>query len=307
MKTPTNFYFIKGGEAGPKTVIIGGTHGDELTGINVVNKLLNFFNASFIKNDPIDRSDLNGDLYIGLGNPAAIAAGKRAAGAGRDLNRSFVEEEIAGKADKNDRPDLLRARELAPLLASADYLIDIHSTSSDSPPFVCFGKNSFERSRLYRAMPVHYILTDPDDLLTADEHHKNGTTDNFVSAHGGTAIAYETGKEDDVSKSEQVFNTVIDLLKMTNSLKLPQGEKKDQVHEQTVYKIAFNIVAKDDTFTFEPNMARGWQPVASGQIIGRYANGEEERSPSDGMLVFPKAKNKILAGKNIFYIATKID
>ena len=54
-------------------------------------------------------------------------------------------------------------------------------------------------------------------------------------------------------------------------------------------------------------MNTGWQTVHAGQLIGTYSDGTEERVPEDGMLVFPKSANKLVAGKNLYYLAKKID
>lgn len=305
MKIPEQIKLIKGINPGQTTVILGGTHGDELTGVEVIKKLLNYFAADLSKESVNKSQNVNGNIYIGFGNPAAIALKKRAAGTGRDLNRLFIEKEIRSAPSASDQPDLVRARELAPLLEKTDLLIDIHSTSSDSPPFVCFGKNSPERKRIYRLIPVKYILTDPDSLLAIDESTELGTTDHFVSAHGGTAIAYETGKDNDITRIETIFHTILSLLQNTNSLKKVGRAQIIGNNDQPVYKISHNIIARSEIFTFTPGLNVGWQQVVRDQLIGRYADGTAEHAPIDGMIVFPKAEHKIVKGKNLFYMAVK--
>src|SRR5512133_862548 len=42
----------------------------------------------------VENKTVSGEICIGLGNIAAIAINKRAAGTGRDLNRSFIQKEL---------------------------------------------------------------------------------------------------------------------------------------------------------------------------------------------------------------------
>ena len=305
---PSQVTLIEGENPGLTVVVLGGTHGDELVGINVIKMLLRHFNISGEDGGALIKRDIvAGKIYIGLGNIAAIAINKRAAGAGRDLNRSFIQKELDAPPLPEDRPDLVRARELAPILVQADYLFDIHSTSSDSQPFVCFGRLVPGHKRLYSALPIKIVLTDPDKVLGADDDlEEPGTTDGYVLAHGGIPIVYETGLDTDVAKNVAVFNEILGLLCIVSSIPSDGELPVAQNEEPTVFKIAHNIAAKADRFAFEPNMKTGWQAIIAGQLIGRYSNGDEERAPDTGMLIFQRAEHKIIRGKNLFCIATEI-
>ncbi len=306
---PSQITLIKGGGPGPTVVILGGTHGDELVGIRVVKMLLkNFGITNENGGDIVENMTVFGEIFIGLGNIAAIAINKRAASTGRDLNRSFIQKELDNPPLPDDRPDLTRARELSPILAKADYLFDIHSTSSESQPFVCFGHLVAGHKPLYSALPVKIVLTDPDKILGADDGlDEPGTTDGYVLAHGGIPIVYETGLDTDVAKSATVFNEILGLLRIVGSIPANGELLATKNDGPTVFKITHNIAAKGNHFTFEPTLKTGWLPIAAGQLVGRYENGLEEHSPADGMLIFPRAEHKITAGKNLYFIAVRVD
>lgn len=127
-------------QSGPNVVILGGTHGDELTGIELVNRMLKVIG---LKDNPAgvyNNEHICGNLFLGFGNPAAIELNSRGASKERDLNRSFSSIDIDRPLHPDDPPDVIRAHELAPLFQKTDYLFDIHATSSPSEPFVCFGE-----------------------------------------------------------------------------------------------------------------------------------------------------------------------
>ena len=48
-----------------------------------------------------------------------------------NLNRVWSDDLLAGS---DDSPELRRARELRPVVAAADHILDLHSTSQENPP-----------------------------------------------------------------------------------------------------------------------------------------------------------------------------
>jgi succinylglutamate desuccinylase len=101
-----------------RVAIVGGTHGNELTGIYAVKKFQQFPNL-------LDRSSFQ--CVTLLANPQAIVANRRYID--RDLNRSFTDEDLVN-------PDLAdyeakRAKEIAVQLADVDLIIDLHSSTSN--------------------------------------------------------------------------------------------------------------------------------------------------------------------------------
>ena len=328
---PNHFYHLRGkDQSGPTVLLMGGTHGDELTGIGLVQRALKSLGIDV---DPlqaismvIDREDIKGNLILGFGNPAAIKLKKRGASEIRDLNRSFQERDLIGEGQ--ECVDIQRAREIAPFLESVDYLFDIHATSSPTPAFVCFGKDDELHHDLYRYIPVEYILTDPDNFLVFEEKNVDylATTDNYVDTKGGSewgirtfgekrgvAICYETGQEEDMEQVEPTLQTVLQLLLhvgvITEDFCKAIGVEpaKHPVQTQGVYALGKPVVATEKAFVYEPGMNKGWQQVKKGQIVGRYVeSGIEVRVPESGMLLFPKKIEKIKVGRKIFNIARRI-
>lgn len=307
MKIPTHSYRFIGKQPGPTTVIIGGTHGDELTGIEVVKKLLKKFGVKDLSQNEYETDAIFGELFLVFGNPEAIRLRQRGTTEGRDLNRYFIDEDLDREALPKDPYDLIRARELAPLLASADYLFDIHATSNESPPFVVCGKDSPKHRELFSLLPVEYVLMDRRNILAIDEGMQNrGTTDAYVEKHGGIAIGYETGKEDDLARVASVIDDLDRLLIFVGNLYSLKKTDFQPVPTQKIFTLSHSVQAKYDGFSYKEGMNQGWQNVTKGQIVGSYLNGEQETIPNDGMMIFPKSEQKIRKGKNMYYLAALI-
>jgi len=102
-----------------KVAIIGGTHGNEVTGVELIKKW---------KSNPPKKWDL--ELFFEFGNPDAIKKGTRYID--QDLNRSFLKlskKEVLNLEEK-------RAQELRERLKGMDFIIDLHTTTSNMGPTI---------------------------------------------------------------------------------------------------------------------------------------------------------------------------
>lgn len=303
VKLPKEIWHLKGFESGLKVIVLGGTHGDELAGIEVIRRLREKFGLTGKEGGAYETDGVRGDLYFGLGNPAAIEKGTRAAADGPDLNRTFFETDLILTPSEDDRPDLIRARELAPLLAQTDFLIDLHGTNTESPPFVCLNDEREAHRRLYRHLDVEYVLSDPNRILAQDERGAGcGTTDEYVEAYGGTAIVYETGKGSDLSGVDSVYEEVLAMLRELGTIEGDAEGGKGPKDGHT-YAITYNVIAKSAKFTYARGMEKGWRKVMQGDLVGTYADGTEERAPDSGILLFQRDPEKILVGKFLYFLA----
>lgn len=323
---PSYFCQIRGADQnGPNVLIMGGVHGNEKTGIELVKRLLKALGLQVGRPSGVhDRSDVIGNLFIGIGNPEAIVKNKRGASEVRDLNRSFCTTDLI---DENQQwSDLVRARELAPLLEQIDYLFDIHATGTDSPPFVCFGKDDELHRKIYERVPVEFVLTDPDLVLPTDVGlNELSTTDYYVDTFGGSdwgkrvlgrergvAICYETGQQDDMSRVDQVEKTILQLLQQVGSVTpkfisaIGKSAADHPVKIPKVFALSSCVVAKALGFQYAKGMDLAWQEVKKGAVLGVYPDGTKELIPEDGMLLFQRKPDQIKVGRKLFYMARRI-
>ena len=106
-----------------RVAIVGGTHGNELTGVYLVKKFQQF--PHLLARPSLDCTTL-------LANPRAIAANRRYLE--RDLNRCFANDDLANLALITYEDQ--RAKEIAAQLGpkdqpNVDLIIDLHSTTSN--------------------------------------------------------------------------------------------------------------------------------------------------------------------------------
>ena len=301
-------------KAGPTTVILAGTHGDELGGIDTVRQLLKRLGLLNKPSGTFHVKGVNGNLYLGFGNPEAILRNTRSASDGLNLNRSFSISELDKAPSVHDREDLKRARELAPLLQQTDFLFDLHCTSTPSEPFVCFGDETPKRQELCDLIPVKYVITDPDRKYTRLEGLSElATTDEYVHINGGVGLCYETGWSKDISHTDHVMAIVLKLLNHVGAIDDTFSKQFgslpiiDHYDEQHVYAIEEVIEAKHDGFEYAPRIGYGWTNLSKGQLIGHYPNQEPEFSPSTAIGVFPSASERVIKGKKLIVLAKLIN
>lgn len=326
MQLPKDIWQLKGlNKNGPNVVILGGTHGDELAGIEIIKKLLTKFELLDKPSGIYEVPDINGNLFIGFGNPEAIKKQSRSASGFRDLNRSFIKAELVNPDKNNDTNDLRRARELAPLLENADYLFDIHATSNPAPQFVCLNTYTPEYKEYLELMPIEKILIDPNKIITKEFNlPEPGTTDYYVFKYGGSqwslskyghkkalALCYETGYQSDLSRLDEIFFTIIRLINATGVINDKKFTEPAYLHFkpytiQKTFKLSDCIKARYDGFTYEKNMDKGWQSVKSGQLLGVYSNNEPEYIKNNGMLLFPLNAGRVKKDTSLYWLAQEI-
>lgn len=310
MQLPSHIWRLVGSKPGPRALVLGGTHGDELTGIEVVRMLADAFGVRAQSFGTHEHTLVSGELLFGFGNPVAILKCKRSASNGLDLNRSFSERELSAAPTPSDRADLIRARELAPLFCECEIILDVHSTSSDSPPFVAFTTAGSDKYfELASRLPVRYVIFDPDQLLAIDEGiAESATVDGYAARHGAIGIGYETGREDRVEDAARVFTSIIYFLADAGCIEISSAqnickEPRPQLMPQERFRFTHNVLAKEQEFLFDQKFQSGWQPVEVSERVGIYASGTIEYAPASGMLIFPKAAHKVAAKENLYYIA----
>jgi len=180
---------FKGNKPGPNLIFFGGIHGNELTGIFALKKVLEDLHRM--------KPDYKGNIYAIAGNLKAIEAGKRFIG--KDLNRIWFPKTLIPKEERSRIPeyhekiDILN--KLIEILENGQptYLFDLHTTSSHSMPFISIS-DTLKNRRIIQHIPVHLVLG-LEELL-------DGPMFSFFSELGLPAILFEAGQHDAISSYE---------------------------------------------------------------------------------------------------------
>lgn len=174
---------FESGKPGPHVLINALTHGNEFCGMVALTHLLDAGVRPLI-----------GTLTLSFSNVAAYETFDAAdpfesRQLVHNLNRVWSPEWLDGTLDS---PELRRARELRPVVAQADHLLDIHSTSQDVEPFwvyAGFPRNSAVALAIGRPA-VHLVM--PDGLGSGTPLIQHG---HFGEATGrGAAMVVECGQ-----------------------------------------------------------------------------------------------------------------
>lgn len=136
---------------GPRVAILGLMHGNEPVGGGVIEAL----------ESQVTEELCAGELLLVRVNLVAHAEGQRHTPEGRDINRLWDPATLARLAA--EPPEALcyeerRAVELAPLLTTADVVLDLHSTSRPSAPFLLF-RDDQKHAAIARNLGVAHLVT----------------------------------------------------------------------------------------------------------------------------------------------------
>lgn len=319
---PSFVCHLRGRSGGPRVVILGGTHGDETTGVEVVRIILDRLGLdSSVPNGTHESAFVRGDLFLGIGNPEAVAGGTRSVSGIRDLNRCFHEVFFASEKEMQ-LPDQKRAAQLKDLLASADYLIDLHSVSAErSTPFVGLTTFSKKHAHLCSFIPVRYILNvhailGQDIGLVLPSLEQTPTTCSWVNRYGGAGLAYEMGSQKDPTSVLRALQTLLFILKGIGSIDERFLEtigvtidlSLTDVSRQVVYRLVTCERNLFKGFTFaHDRYTESWLPVQAGELIGCYQDGEEVRVHQTGRLIFIAGKHTLDTNPSLFYLAVPED
>ena len=245
------------------------THGNELAGIAVVNRIL-----EYLLNMP---QTLNFKLALVLANTPASLAGVRFRE--RDLNRSF---DFKGDCDSYE---VKRAQQLEPLLKRSKLLIDLHQTieASKSGFFIFpFSKGSFEFA--HTLCPDLPIVTHWSGGFSKD----GKCSDEFVNCHGGVGLTIELGhKGFDLYQESLGFNIIIRSFSIVkHGFTKIQDIKRNNIYSWAhVEKYPSGDVLLKEGFCNFQNVEKGEQVYT--------LDSTPQFFPIQGKLLFPKyvAKN----------------
>jgi succinylglutamate desuccinylase len=261
--------------AGPTLLVIAGLHGNEPAGILAAQRV-----AARIRSAGIP---LAGRFVALAGNLAGLAASKRYID--RDLNRAWQPDRIQAlrqgetpetwEAEDGEQLELLDAID-AVIEASGDDLcvVDLHSTSAQSGPFVLFADTLANRS-----FALHFPLT----LVLGLEEQIEGALLNYLQLRPGIiTMGVEGGQHQDPASADNM-ESVLWLALSTAGL-LPDEDLVDlPAHMERLRAAAGELprlievryrhaIAESDGFIMEPGFVN-FGEVSRGTLLARDRKG----------------------------------
>jgi predicted deacylase len=281
---------FESGRPGPHVLVNALTHGNELCGMVAATHLL----------DTGVRPKI-GTLTVSFANVEAYASFDRSDPLKsrllvHNLNRIWSKQWLEGSEDS---PELRRAREMRPVVAAADHILDIHSTANPVQPFWVYpGRERNAKVALAIGVPnIHLVM--PQGLSTGTpltEHGRHGEAD-----FHGVALVAECGQH--FARASGELATEVALRFLAHFGLLDADPAWARPGPQRRYELLGTAVVK----TADAKFARpviGMETFAKGELIA--TNGDEEvRSPCDDCTIFMPARHPI-PGRELVYMTRSL-
>lgn len=276
---------FESGKPGPHAMVCALTHGNEICGAIVVDRLL--------------REGLRperGTLTLAFNNVAAFARfDPRNPYASRfvdeDFNRVWTRETLDGARRTTE---LVRARELRPFVEAADFLLDIHSMLEPSPPvMICGPLDKGIRFAFDVGIPEHVV---------SDVGHANGTRMRDYGGFGDpaserNALLVECGQHWERNAERVAWQCTWRFLRRTGVVdaQLADRQIESGVAPQKLIRVTEAVIANSSSFRFARTFT-GMEVVPRRGDVIAWDGEEAVRAPYDNCVLVMPVPNNIKTG-----------
>ena len=271
---------FESGVAGPHVMVNAVTHGNELCGATTLDYLFHH-----------DLRPTRGKLTLSFANymaflrfDAAYPATSRFVD--EDFNRLWSADVLDGDRDS---VELVRAREMRPLIDQADYLLDIHSMQTSIAPLMLAGP--LEKGRAFaRAIgyPEHVVL---------DEGHAAGRRMRDYAAFGDpasekNALLIEAGQHWEESTADVALETTLRFLDHLGVIdpEFVAENTADEPGPQKFIEVTAAVTIRHDVFTFAEAYVGLEVIPKAGTVLGHDGDEPVTTPYDDCVLIMPSRR-----------------
>ena len=286
-------------------VITAGVHGNEPAGLIAAQRVLDTLNLE-------QPTAFNGRLVVLAGNlPALNHEDPNTRYIDFDLNRIFTDEQIAKPAstsvEHGQMQELLAALRAERARTDRMILMDLHTTSADSPPVVVF-EDAIVVRKFARQMPMPIYLGFEEEL--------DGLLINLVTNElGSVSVVVEGGQHNDPNSIIVHEAAIWAGLHAAGVLRVdalahhtkPGDVLRDAAGDQAykVFDIRYHRPILHDDFVICPGIVAGKKIKREVTPIA-FENGEEIVSPVRGRVFLPNMQKHKRVGDDGFFIVRHI-
>jgi uncharacterized protein len=269
---------------GPRVVFFSGIHGNEVSGVHAIEKLLfDFFAGSRVLN--------RGSLTLVRANDQALAAEQRYL----KLNMNRLFRRTYEEALNTTCYEFLRTQQLKPLLETCDYFLDFHSAPSAQEPFLVAEQKAVD---FYSKLGIGQIITGWSKFSAGSI---GGDAENFAGSHGALAATLESGSHFDKSAIDVSYRAAISMLQL---LQMIEPTNAKAVVRPTIVDI-YAVVTKDFAdFRYEGEVTN-FQLIEKGAAYA-YQNGRPLSVTEDSYLLIPMKPEETKVGEEVGYLGRKV-
>lgn len=272
------------GVPGPHVLVNALTHGNEFCGMVAACHLLD-----------TGVRPVRGTLTVSFANVAAYETFDPARPFDsrqitHNFNRIWSEEWLDGDQDS---AELRRARAMRGVVAEADHILDIHSTSQDVEPFWVypdFARNARAASAL-AAPAVHLVM--PQGLGSGTpviQHGRHGRAD----SNAGAALVVECGQHFKPSSADLALTVTLDFLGHWGLIERPV---RAVAVPRRFELLRTHVVAHADFRFTRPVM--GFETFAQGELIAM--DGDQPiHAPCDDCTLFMPTREPVVGREGVY-------
>ncbi|MDG1875458.1 MAG: succinylglutamate desuccinylase/aspartoacylase family protein [Mariniblastus sp.] len=293
---------LEGSSSGPALMFFGAVHGNEPSGVVALQEVFAELESNKVP--------LAGKLMGVAGNLSALAENRRYIA--KDLNRIWTRNQLQNSDscrealgnEYNEQQELHHL--IQPLLEGnrPAYFLDLHTTSSDSAPFIAIN-DQLENRRFAMKIPVPTVL--------GIEEFLEGPLLSYLNEFGPVALAFEAGQHDNPESAKTHKSFIYRAMVASGIMQesdIPQADQgKHQAHLENLgrtnrgfYEVVHKrTITNDDNFSMNP----GYQNLTSikkGEILAKDRNGQIQ-APVGGRIFMPLYQS---SGNDGFFVVRKI-
>ncbi len=273
------------GQPGPHVLVNALTHGNEICGMVAATHLLDSGVRPRI--GTLTVSFANVEAYQSFDRDKPFESRQLV----HNLNRIWSPEWLDGSEDS---PELRRARVLRPVVAAADHILDIHSTSQDVAPFWVYP--AFERNAavaLTIGRPaVHLVM--PSGLGSGTpliQHGRHGAPDG-----SGAALVVECGQHFLRATADMASAVTLDFLAHFGLIE--REPKAVALVAQRRFELLQTCMVKTAEFAFARPLV-GFEVFSKDELIAT-DGADEIRAPCDDCTVFMPTRSAIVGREGVY-------
>ena len=277
------------GKPGPHVLINALTHGNEFCGMVAASHLLD--TGVRPKAGTLTVSFSNVEAYESFDAANPFESRQLV----HNFNRIWSDEWLDGSQDS---PELRRARLMRPVVAAADHILDIHSTSQDVVPFWVypgFERNAHAALAIGRPA-VHMVM--PSGMGSGTpliQHGQHGMASETGSAKGA-AMVVECGQHFKRASSDLATAVTLDFLAHFGLID-PISESAPRSSPKRLELLHTHVIKTTEFAHVRP--LAGFEVFAKGDLIAT-DGAEEIRAPCDDCTVMMPARTAIVGREGLY-------
>lgn len=265
----------------PLIGIVGALHGNELCGLHVTDALKD-------PGHPLRKQLKHGSLVLIHGNPSATAEGRRHTRGGTDLNRLFDYEFMENLPRTSWKYEHHRAAQLKPLLESLDAVLDLHSATEPSAPFVIAAPGQISIAEKLGCPYVTWGWDGPGLLA-------NRVLASPLIKRGKIGLSVECGQHRSSESSQMALEVTERFLHAMGVMEGPAPSARPCTKLEVVHRICRPTL----NFRFHRSL-RGFDRLSPGELIGE-GDGVRLTAANDYHVLLPNGN--VSVGEDMLYLA----